>query len=82
LNNFKNYNLTSSGHYIQHWWVGIETNKFIKQLEFNKNDGNVLNKFVENINNKTPSVLLNKDRKIEVIYLEGNSDELNECFKN
>nr|CAD2193756.1 unnamed protein product [Meloidogyne enterolobii] len=71
-----------SGHYIQHWWVGIETNKFIKQLEFNKNDGNVLNKFVENIKNKTPAVLLNKDRKIEVIYLEGNSDELNECLKN
>jgi len=82
LNNFKNDNLTSSGHYIQHWWVGIETNKFIKQLEFDKNDGNVLNKFVENIKNKTPAVLLNKDRKIEVIYLEGNSDELNECLKN
>uniref|UniRef100_A0A915P4E6 polynucleotide adenylyltransferase n=1 Tax=Meloidogyne floridensis TaxID=298350 RepID=A0A915P4E6_9BILA len=68
------------GQYIQHWWVGIETNKFIKQIEFNKNNGNILNKFVENIKYKTPSVLLNKSRKIEVIYLEGDSEELKECL--
>uniref|UniRef100_A0A1I8B1G7 Uncharacterized protein n=1 Tax=Meloidogyne hapla TaxID=6305 RepID=A0A1I8B1G7_MELHA len=63
-----------SGHYIQHWWVGIETNKNIKQLEFN----NILIKFIENIKNKTPLALLKENRKIELIYynLNNNSNEL------
>uniref|UniRef100_A0A1I8BCQ3 PAP_RNA-bind domain-containing protein n=1 Tax=Meloidogyne hapla TaxID=6305 RepID=A0A1I8BCQ3_MELHA len=69
------------GHKIQqHWWIGIETNEQINQIEIYKNNegNNILTKFVEKIKDKTPYILLKTGGRLEMFYYN-DRDKLKEC---